>query len=478
MRIEKDFLGEIELPKDKYYGIHSFRAKQNFPSNDTFSIHWYKALGIVKYACYETIIKFKTATQVHYPDKIAQLKLPNDNVLKAMMETALAINKGDYFEHFIVPATQGGAGTSINLNINEIIANASLAKLGKSPGEYQSIDPIEDCNLYQSTNDIVPTALKVACLLKLNTLEEGINQARGSMEKLENKHRNHLRLAYTQMQQAVPSTFGQLFGAYNDALGRDWWRVSKCFERIKTVNLGGGAIGSGIAIPRFYIMEVVQELKRLTGLPISQGENLTETTSNQDSWVEVHAILKACATNLEKIASDIRLLASDFSGNPDIKLPARQVGSSIMPGKVNPVIPEFLISSAHKIYSNDLLVSSLAGQGVLELNAYLPQIGEAVLESLELLIGCYRSLKDNILEDLDINTETAQQKLFKSPAICTAISPIIGYNKASELAKYMKDNNTAIQRANEKLGIIDNETLTKYLCPGFLNQKGFTLKDI
>ena len=167
------------------------------------------------------------------------------------------------------------------------------------------------------------------------------------------------------MQEAVPSSFGILFSTYNEALSRDWWRVSKCSERIKQVNLGGGAIGTGLSIPRFFIMEVVPELRNLTGLPLAHSENLSDATSNLDKWVEIHATLKAHAVNLEKMSSDLRLLASDISGEKTISIPERQVGSSIMPGKINPVIPEFVISAAHKIYSNDVLISSLSGQGLL-----------------------------------------------------------------------------------------------------------------
>ena len=298
----------------------------------------------------------------------------------------------DHFDHFIVPAVQGGAGTSINMNINEIITNSALLKTGHRCGEYNIIDPLEHANIYQSTNDVIPTALTVAVMKLLQSLEEKINILRQKVEKFEKKNREKLRPGYTQMQEAVPSSFGLLFSTYNEALSRDWWRVSKCSERIKQVNLGGGAIGTGLSLPRFFIMEVVPELRNLTGLPLAHSENLSDATSNLDKWVEIHATLKAHAVNLEKISSDLRLLASDISGYRSSQLPERQVGSSIMPGKINPVIPEFVISASHKIYSNDVLVSSLCGQGTLELNAYLPVIGCAVIESINLLISCNHSL--------------------------------------------------------------------------------------
>ncbi len=192
------------------------------------------------------------------------------------------------------------------------------------------------------------------------------------MEKLEKKYRNTLRIAYTQMQEAVPSTYGRLFSSYSDALSRDWWRVSKCLERIKVVNLGGSAIGTSIAVPKYFVAEVVSRLQQITGLPVTRGENLSDATSNLDPFVEVHGILKAHAVTLEKMANDLRLLASDIHGGHSLSIPKKQTGSSIMPGKVNPVIPEYVISCAHRVYSNDQLIAGLSAQGCLELNAYLP----------------------------------------------------------------------------------------------------------
>jgi len=280
------------------------------------------------------------------------------------------------------------------------------------------------------------------------------------------------------MQEAVPSTYGQLFSTYSEALSRDWWRVSKSFERIKVVNLGGGATGTGISIPRFYIMEVVPVLKNLTSLPMTQGENLPDATSNMDKWVEVHAILKTHAVNLEKIASDIRLLSAGTGGIPEIRLPARQVGSSIMPGKVNPVIPEYLVSSAHRIYANDQVITSLSAQGCLELNAYLPGIGCAMLESLKLLISMNRAMKEHMLDGLEVDKEKARTKLYGSPAVTTALSPLIGYHRAAELSRTMKESECNVFEANEKLQIVDKTQLEKLMEPDRLMKKGFTMDDI
>jgi aspartate ammonia-lyase len=280
------------------------------------------------------------------------------------------------------------------------------------------------------------------------------------------------------MQAAVPSSFGILFSTYNEALSRDWWRVSKCSERIKQVNLGGGAIGTGLSLPRFFIVEVVPELRNLTGLPVAHSENLSDATSSFDKWVEIHATLKAHAVNLEKMSSDLRLLASDLSGEQTVSIPDRQVGSSIMPGKINPVIPEFVISAAHKIYSNDVLVSSLSGQGSLELNAYLPVIGSAVIESIDLLISCNVSLLNNLFSGLHINETSGYKALINSPSVTTALSPYIGYHKASEIAQLMKNRKIDIFEANTILRYIEDSKLKSILEPGNLLKLGFSLDDL
>jgi aspartate ammonia-lyase len=254
--------------------------------------------------------------------------------------------------------------------------------------------------------------------------------------------------------------------------------VSKCSERIKQVNLGGGAIGTGLSLPRFFIVEVVPELRNLTGLPLAHSENLSDATSNMDKWVEIHATLKAHAVNLEKMSSDFRLLSSDLVGDKSISIPDRQIGSSIMPGKINPVIPEFVISSAHKIYSNDVLISSLSGQGSLELNAYLPVIGCSIIESINLLISCNVTLLNNLFTGLIINETAGYEAVINSPSVTTALCPHIGYHKAAELAQLMKDKKINIFEANKILKLIDETKLRSILEPGNLLKLGFSLDDL
>jgi aspartate ammonia-lyase len=476
-RTEKDSLGEKQIPPDALYGIHSVRARENFPGNSPFPFEWYKAVGITKLACYNTYRKFRNAAEDKFGTDFL-FKIINDDILVSLSATAKEVSDGIFYDQFIVPAMQGGAGTSINMNINEIITNASLLALGHKCGEYNLIDPLEDANIYQSTNDVIPTALTVAVMHLLQSLEEKINKHRQKVEDFEKNNREKLRPGYTQMQVAVPSSFGILFSTYNEALSRDWWRVSKCTERIKQVNLGGGAIGTGLSLPRFFIMEVVPELRNLTGLPLAHSENLSDATSNMDKWVEIHATLKAHAVNLEKMSSDFRLLSSDLAGEKTISIPDRQVGSSIMPGKVNPVIPEFVISAAHKIYSNDVLISSLSGQGTLELNAYLPVIGCAVIESINLLISCNITLLNNLFTGLSINEKAGYEAVIFSPSVTTALNPHIGYHKSAELAGLMKDKKISIFEANRILKLIDENKLESILEPGNLLKLGFSLDDL
>lgn len=478
MRTETDFIGAVEIPEDVLYGIHSLRALHNFPDATRFHPEWYQALGSVKKACLLTYRKYASAVRKKYPLSSLPQPIIDDPVIEALIGSSAEVESGQHFDHFIVPAVQGGAGTSINMNINEIIANRALIITGHKPGEYEFIDPIEHANVFQSTNDVIPTSLKVCLLRLLQNHESSINDLRLGIEDLEKKTREYIRIAYTQMQEAVPSSYGRLFSAYNDALSRDWWRISKCFERIKTVNLGGSAIGSGITVPRYFIREAGQTLKQVTGLPVATAENLHDATSNLDSIVEVHAILKTHAVNLEKIASDLRLLSSDFNKSREMEIPRLQVGSSIMPGKINPVVSEFVISAAHKVYSNDMLITALSALGCLDLNAYLPVIGHAIIESLKLLIASDQTLLINLIRDLQLFKAISKENLMNSPVIATALLPYIGYHKAAILANEMKNKKVNILEANKILGLMDEKKILHVIEPANLLKEGFVLSDI
>lgn len=477
-REETDSIGTVKIPHKALYGIHALRANENFPAAMPFNKNWFMAIGTTKLAIFQTYKQFKAGISRKYPHKEINLKLIGQDQLTALEQAATEISTGKHFEHFIVPALQGGAGTSINMNTNEIIANRSLELLGHQPGDYQYVDPFEHANIYQSTNDVIPTALKVAAIKQLQQLENAINQMREELEKKESEHRNTLRNAYTQLQMATPSSYGRLFSTYNEALSRDWWRISKCFERIKMVNLGGGAAGTSLSIPRFMVMESVRTLQRLTGLPITRSENLHDTTSNLDSIVEVHGILKAHAVNLEKIAGDLRLLASDLVALRELSIPKRQVGSSIMPGKINPVIPEYLVGIAQQVYSNDTAIANLAARGQLDLNANLPFIGHWLLQSIELLIAANNTCRKHLIAGMQVDSQKAETHTYRNPAIATALIPFIGYNKAGELAQAMKKDNCDIFGANKQLQFFTEDELHSYLKPEHLLQQGFTINQL
>jgi aspartate ammonia-lyase len=478
MRTETDFIGSVEIPEDALYGIHSLRAVHNFPDKTPFHREWYQAMGTVKKACYMTYARFAGSVRTKHPDAKLPQPLIEKKIIDAMIAAATEVENNQHAEFFIIPAIQGGAGTSINMNVNEIITNRALVTTGHRAGEYTFIDPVEQANIFQSTNDVIPTSLRIALFRLFTKLEESINKLRSAMEDQEKRSRRMMRIAYTQMQEAVPSSYGRLFSTYCDALSRDWWRVSKCSERIKTINLGGSAIGTGITVPRYFMSGIAQTLREITGMPLTRAENMQDATCNLDVLVEVHAILKAHAVNLEKIVSDLRLLSSDLMKNKELQIPGLQVGSSVMPGKVNPVIPEYVISAAHKVYSNDQLISGLSALGCLDLNAYIPTIGHAMIESLKLMISCDETLWTNLVEGLEINGTVAAENLLYSAAISTALLPYIGYNQSARLAYEMKNNHISIIEANRLLNIMPEERLLQIIQPDNLLKEGFNIEDI
>lgn len=472
-RIECDFLGERSIPVDALYGIHSIRAQENFPYYRPFHKEWYMAVGVVKQAVYETYREYKSGVAEKLGVLPSQFNWLDDLSLDALERATQKVAKGEFFDQFIVSSHQGGAGTSINMNVNEIITNLALKDLGYACGYYSRIDPLEGANVFQSTNDVIPTALRIAILRLLKELEVSINGHRQLIEEVEGSCRNVLRQGYTQMQAAVPTSYDKLFSGYSGALSRDWWRVSKSFERIKEVNLGGGAIGTGLSLPRFYIMKVTQKLQHITALPIARSENLSDTTANLDSFVEIHAILKAHAVNLEKMSSDLRLMGSDLFLNREVYLPQKQLGSSIMPTKVNPVIVEYVVQGAQRIYANDDIVCRLSAMGCLDLNAYLPAIGDAILDSIKMLISMNETLSSNLWIGFRMSINSSIETLYLNPTITTALIYKIGYNKAAQLGKLMASEGISVIKANERLIFLSESELLELLLPARLLQLGF-----
>lgn len=477
MRKEKDFIGEVQIPDDRLYGIQSVRACENFPMHSqTFNLRWYKAIAETKLAYYLTYKDLKD--QIASNGLSLTYPLMEDAVIDALCVAASEVAEGKYSDHFIVPMISGGAGTSINMNVNEIISNRAQQLLDYPLGTYTAVDPIEHANIFQSTNDVIPSALKIAVIKLSAEVEQAVNLLRKTIEEKESAYRSVLRLAYTQLQEAVPSTWGRFFSAYSDAFSRDWWRFSKVNERLKTLNLGGGAIGTSLAVPRFIVMNAINKLRDISKITIARSENLSDATSNLDSIVEAHGIIKSLAVNLEKFASDLRLLSSDIHGSHVLKIPKRQIGSTIMPGKVNPVISEYVISVSHIVYSNDSVISRLSGQGQLELNAYLPLIGNSILLSLEYLLAAVNTLNDHMLKGLEVDTEKSEKMVFLSPSVATALSPYIGYHKAAEVAQFMKLNSCDVFKAALKKTNISEERLSEIFSPEQLLKGGYSFNDI
>ncbi len=417
LRTEKDLLGEMKVPSDLLYGIQTLRAVENFPLSDRHVnpalIHAY---GLVKLAC---------AITNRDLGKLDKRKF------EAIKQACEEMASGKLDAHIIVDALQGGAGTSTNMNINEVLANRALIILGKKTGDYKFVHPLADINLHQSTNDTYPTALKVAAIKQQRMLEKKLVALLEAFQKKEKEFAHVVKVGRTEFQDAVLTTMGRTMSAYAEAFGRDRWRVFKCEERLRVVNLGGTAIGTGVTAPRQYIFKVVENLKDLTGYGLARAENLVEATQNTDAFAEVSGIMKACAVNLMKVSNDLRFMSSGpDAGIGELILPSCQPGSTVMPGKINPVIPEAVVQAALKVMSNDSTLSHACAMGHLELNAFMPLIADTYLESLDLLINSSSMLCNRCVEGLKVNEKACRRHVENSTATLTALVGRIGYEKA------------------------------------------------
>ena len=413
-RTEHDMLGEMALPNSCYWGIHTQRAVDNFHLSDqVVNPALISAMAMVKKACCNANAELNFIP----PEKANAIATACDEIVE-----------GKFADQFPIDALQGGAGTSTNMNINEVIANRALELCGHERGDYDFIDPIQQVNLHQSTNDVYPTALKIATILKLRNLSEVIAQLQDVFQHKEEEFADIIKIGRTELQNAVPLTLGAEFSAYSEAFARDRWRTFKAEERIRIVNIGGTAVGTGLTAPRSYIFLVIEKLREVTGLGLMRGENCIDQTANADSFVEVSAIMKAAAVNLSKVARDLRQL--HFIG--EIKLPPVQAGSSIMPGKVNPVICEAVIQGAMSIISSDMLVTECAMQGTLQINEFMPLLADALLRGLTQLKNCTVMLTTHAAAIVP-SPDKCRSLLESDPMLITAFLPHIGYEKALEL---------------------------------------------
>jgi aspartate ammonia-lyase len=451
-RTEHDLLGTRNVPADALHGIYTERAIENFPlSRRPVHPALVHAYGAVKLACAQTN---------------HELGWWDESKFKAIEAACAEMMEGRLDAAILVDALQGGAGTSTNMNVNEVLANRALQLLGKPLGDYSVVSPLDDINLHQSTNDTFPTALKVAAIQLLRLLQREIIGLLEEFQRKEQEFASIVKVGRTQLQDAVLITLGREMGAYAEAFARDRWRIYKCEERLRIVNLGGTAIGTGLAAPRQYIFRAVDRLKEITKQGLARAENLVECTQNTDVFVEVSGILKACATNLLKVATDLRLLASGpDSGFGEIRLPARQAGSSIMPGKVNPVIPEAVSQAAIVVMSNDQAIAQACAMGVLELNAFLPVIADALLESLDLLGNACRIFRTHCVAGIEADASRCRARVEGATALWTAMVEVLGYERVQELATRARAEGKSVREMVTTEGGVSMEEFDRLISP-------------
>ncbi len=453
-RIERDLLGEAPVPAGALWGVHTLRARENFAlAGRPVHAALARAFGTVKLACART-------------NRQLGAWAGDDTKADAIEQACREMADGVLDEHVVVDALQGGAGTSTNMNVNEVLANRALAILGEPSGSYGRVSPTDDLNLHQSTNDTYPTALRLAAIGLLHDLEERVVSLQEAFQAKEQEFAHIVKVGRTQLQDAVLTTLGREMGAYAEALNRDRWRIYKCEERLRVVNLGGTAIGTGFAAPRQYVFRVVDTLRELTSVGFARAENLTEATQNADVFPEVSGILKAHAATLLKIAGDLRLMSSGpEAGLGEIRLPRRQAGSSIMPGKVNPVIPEAVTQVALLVMGHDQTIALAAGMGSLELNPFLPLIAECLLDSLTLLARADDTLRRHCVEGLEADEERCRAHVQSSSAVASALVPALGYDGASALVTAALASGRTIREVVVDEGVLTEEQLEELLAP-------------
>jgi aspartate ammonia-lyase len=459
MRIEKDLLGEKNVPMEAYYGIHTERAKENFPlSGYKTNNRLIVAIALIK----------KAAAAIN-----SELGYLSPDIGKAIGQAADEIIAGQLQEQFVVDALQGGAGTSTNMNVNEVLANRAIELLGGQRGEYHLVHPLNHVNMHQSTNDVYPTALRIAAIGLLKPLSQACADLQDALQQKEAEFAGIIKAGRTQLQDAVPIMLGQEFSAYAQAIARDRWRLYKVEERLRQVNLGGTAIGTGLNADKKYIYMVNERVRQYTKLGISRAENMIDATQNADVYVEVSGLLKALAVTLGKIANDLRLLSSGpRAGLSEINLPELQAGSSIMPGKVNPVIPEAVNQASFHVIASDLAITLSAQAGQLELNAFLPLLAHHLLGSMEILTHTVNLFTTRCINGITANPERCAALLEQGLATVAALAPHIGYDLTGQVARKAFVEVKTVREAALELGVLSEERLDEILNPLALTSPG------
>lgn len=452
MRLESDSIGEMEVPGEAYYGVQALRANENFPITGN-SLHpdFIKNMARIKRAAAITNMR------------AGRLKPEKANAIESACNEVVC---GMFASEFIVDGIQGGAGTSANMNMNEVIANRAIEMLCGKKGDYSIVHPNDHVNMAQSTNDVIPTAGKLTVLDLLKKLEKSLKKLDSALYKKADEFDGVIKIGRTQLEDAVPMRLGQSFHAYATMIERDMDRIENAKKEMYTVNMGATAIGTGINTSEYYFDHIVPILAKVSGYPLVQADDLFDATENLDGFVRVSSCLKACAVNLSKMCNDLRILASGpKAGFGEITLPAMQNGSSIMPGKVNPVIPEVVSQVAFHIIGHDVTITMAAEAGQMELNAFEPVVFYNLFDSISTLTHAVDTLTDNCIIGITANEERCQKLLDASVGITTALCPYIGYKKAASLAKESLRTGVPVKKLVLKHGLMKEKQLDVVLDP-------------
>lgn len=458
-RKEHDMLGEREVLAAALYGIHALRAAENFPlSGRPLHPELLTALALVKQAC------ARVNAALGYLDRR----------IAAAIETACEeVIRGEHADAFLTDALQGGAGTSANMNLNEVLANLAIEHLGGRRGDYGLVHPLDHVNLHQSTNDVFPTAVRVAAIRLGQRLEANIAALQQAFQDLEPRFGHIVRLGRTELNDALPLACSSTLAAWAEPLARDRWRVFKCEERLRVINLGGGAMGTGLGAPRRFVFGAVEALREVTGLGLARAEHLVDATQNLDALVEAGGILKAHAVNLLKISNDLRLLASGPRGGlGEIRLPERQAGSSAMPGKVNPVICEAVAQAAMAAIGHEAMLAQAAAAGQLELNPFTPLAADALLTMYTLLANADALFATRCVGGLVVDEAACRAHVERSWTVLAAFVPLLGYDRCVEAAAEMRRTGRGVRAVLVEDGYADAATVERVLSPAALTALG------
>ncbi|PYZ93955.1 aspartate ammonia-lyase [Salipaludibacillus keqinensis] len=465
MRIERDLMGEKEIPAHAYYGIQTIRAKENFP--------------ITGYPPHEELIKAFGYVKKAAAKANSTVGGLNKNIAEAIMQASDDVIEGKLNDEFIVDSIQGGAGTSFNMNANEVIANRAIEILGGKKGEYVRVSPNTHVNMAQSTNDAFPTAIHIACLYLSNGLITALNDLVATMKKKEDEFDEVIKMGRTHLQDAVPIRLGQEFGSYRRLLSRDLARVKQSVDHLYEVNMGATAVGTGLNAMPAYIDQVTKNLAEMTGMPFHRAEDLVDATQNTDAYTQLSSTMKILAINLSKIANDLRLMSSGpRTGLNEINLPPRQAGSSIMPGKVNPVMCEVINQISFQVIGNDHTISLASEAGQLELNVMEPVLVFNLLQSFTILQNGMNVFRDFAVEGIEANIEHCKSLVENSVGIITAINPHVGYETAARIAKEAITSNRPVREICIERGILSEEELDRILDPKEMTNPGIAAKEL